>query len=161
MSTVNCANCGAENPTHVNFCRQCGSKLKNEEQAADPPIAATTTAPIKEQPVYARSGTLTTPTQARQSDAEKEKRYGALRGIATMCQALAIASAIIIVLLGVILFFVLLSESFSMAISTVTGALLSAAIVYIVWRIIGESISVLLDIEENTRQTAFLLQNRQ
>jgi hypothetical protein len=161
MKTVDCTNCGAENPTNVNFCKQCGNKLKNEGQTAGPAMSATTTAPIKEQPIYARSDTPMTPVQTRQQDVKMEKRYSALRGIATLCQALAIASAIIVVLFGVISFFVLLSESFSMAISTVVGALILAAIVYIVWRIIGESISVLLDIEENTRQTAFLLQNRQ
>jgi hypothetical protein len=41
------------------------------------------------------------------------------------------------------------------------GALIWAGIVYIFWRVIGEGISVLLDIEENTRRTAVLLQQKE
>ena len=160
MNTVNCTDCGAENPTNVNFCKQCGNKLKNEGQTAGPAMSATTTAPIKEQPSYAPSGTPMTPVQTRQPDVKMEKRYGALRGIATLCQVLAIVFAVISILSGLFWFFISFSDSFLIAAGSLVGALISAAIVYIFWRIIGESISVLLDIEENTRQTTVLLRDR-
>jgi hypothetical protein len=161
MSTVNCENCGAENPVNVNFCRQCGSKLEGGGQTAEPSRVTSATAPAIEQPAYPRSDTFASPVQARQPDVKMEKRYSVLRGIATLCKVLAIIFAVITILTGAVWFFISFSDSFLIAAGSLIGSLISAAIVYIFWRIIGESISVLLDIEENTRQTAFLLRRQQ
>lgn len=152
MATVICENCGTENPDNVKFCKQCGTRLLT---TVEPAVAAAAPA-------------MATPagwaTAASQSAGPFEKRYGALRGIAALCKILAIVFAVLTVLSG------LLSSSVYGDLLGIGGllggiiglivSLIPAAIVYIFWRVIGESISVQLDIEENTRRTAIFLEQQ-
>jgi hypothetical protein len=139
MATVICSNCETENPDTVKFCKQCGNSL----------ATATIVTPVS--PVA---------YDAARPVAPPEKRYSALRGIAALCKTLAIVFAALAVLTGILTFIGLAGDSFFAAVGGLIGALISAAVVYIFWRVIGESISVLLDIEENTRRSADRLENQ-
>lgn len=55
MSSMTCTNCGAENPGHVNFCKQCGSKLEGEGQTAKPAMTTPTGAITKEQAAFSEN----------------------------------------------------------------------------------------------------------
>jgi hypothetical protein len=155
MATIICENCGTENPDSVKFCKQCGARLAT---------AVAVPAPVMAAPAAAMAATAAWPAAAGQVAGPFERRYGALRGIAALCKILAIVFAVLTILGG------LLSSSFYgdlLGIGVLLGAiiglivsLIPAAIVYIFWRVIGESISVQLDIEENTRRTAAFLEQR-
>ena len=143
MATIICDNCGTENPDNVKFCKQCGNQLPVTVAAAPAfsPAAATAGQP---------AGAI-------------ENRYGALRGIANLCYILAIVFAVLSFLGGLGSYFFVsefisgmlgIGGGFLSLIGTLIASLVSAAITYIFWRVIGESIMVLLDIEENTRQAA-------
>jgi len=62
--------------------------------------------------------------------------------------------------LGAIGGFILLSDSVLTRLGALLGAFVWGAITYIFWQIIAESISVLLDIEVNTRQAAAALEQQ-
>ena len=143
MATIICNNCGTENPDNVKFCKQCGNQL---------PVTAAST------PAFSPA-----PAAAGQPTGAIEKRYGALRGIASLCYILAIVFAVLSFLIGMGSFLTLSRSIFGLfgggggllgTLGALIGSLASAAITYIFWRVIGESIMVLLDIEENTRRTA-------
>jgi ribosomal protein L40E len=158
MNTLACQSCGAENPAQVNFCKQCGSKLEGGAPAAEPTMATTT----RTQTASSWPHVPVSTSQTAESDFQVEKRYAVLHGIAFLCHILAFMFAGVVILSGAFWVFILLSdEPIWIAFASAIGTLISAAITYIFWRIIGESISVLLDIEENTRQTAFLLRRQQ
>lgn len=151
MNTIQCQNCGAENVGTVNFCKQCGSKLERVATAVtDPP-------PPDVPPVTPprMGGMPVAPSSVR-----VESKFAALRGIAAFCRLLAYIFAGLAVLGGVGGFFVGLADSFFTALGLLVGSLIWAGVIYIFWRVIGESISVLLDIEENTRRTATIIEQR-
>jgi hypothetical protein len=54
--------------------------------------------------------------------------------------------------------FVLISDSFLTGLGLIVGAAIWGGVAYIFWQIVAESISVLLDIEANTRRAAVLLE---
>lgn len=143
MATIICDNCGTENPDNVKFCKQCGNRLPVTVAAA---------------PTYSSVAAA-----ASQPAGSIEKRYGALRGIANLCYILAIVFAVLSFVggMGSYLFVSAFISGmlgsgggFFSLIGTLIVSLVSAAITYIFWRVIGESIMVLLDIEENTRRVA-------
>lgn len=138
MNMLICNNCGAENLDNVKFCKQCGSKLSTPEQVASTPE---------------RTAVSAATTQI-------ENKYTALRGIASLCRLLGwvfVGLAGLGALFGVIAIF---SDSFFSGLGYIIGAAIWGAVMYIFWNIIAESISVLLDIEMNTRRAAALLEQR-
>jgi hypothetical protein len=153
MTNVICENCGTENPNTVKFCKQCGTRLLTT--IAEPAMtAAPALSPV--------SPAVGPPTDLI------EKRYGALRGIAGLCRALAIILAIL-AFLGGMGSFLVISESIlgllgvdnsASMIGAVIGASISALVTYIFWSVIADIISVQLDIEENTRRSATLLERQ-
>ncbi|GIK57935.1 MAG: DUF4282 domain-containing protein [Chloroflexi bacterium] len=149
MPTIQCQNCGAENVGTVNFCKQCGSKLERPSAPTPSPEPKAFAADLP------ASGTAVAPPPVR-----IENKFAALHGIASLCRLLAYIFAGLAVLGGIVAFFIALSDSFFAAVGALIGALIWATITYILWRVIGESISVLLDIEENTRRAATILEQR-
>lgn len=158
-SVVICDNCGTENAPNVRFCKQCGTKMAEPvasaiaEQPAQPAWTATSSGPST--PSW--PSTPSTPVRATAPNLA-EKRYGALRGIAALCRLLGYISAGFTILGGLFYFLILTRDLFGFG--ALLLALIVAAVQYIAWRIVAESISVLLDIEENTRLTAHLLSER-
>jgi hypothetical protein len=153
MNTIICESCGTENPDNVKFCKQCGSKLA----AAIPTYAPVLNepSPTQEKP----APTWTTPVAAP-SNPSIERRYGALRSIAALCRIIAYVFGGLGIIGGLVAFIIGLSDSFFAATAALIGGLISALLVFVFWLIIAESISVILDIEENTRRTAVLLKER-
>ncbi len=152
MNAIQCQNCGAENVGTVNFCKQCGSKLERPSVPDRPPSP---------EGYKAASGIQTSGTAAAHPPVRIEHKFAALRGIASFCRLLAYIFAGLTALGGIGGFLVGLTDSFFTALGVLVGSLIWAGILYIFWRVIGESISVLLDIEENTRRTAVLLEQKE
>jgi len=84
--------------------------------------------------------------------------YSALRGIATLCTALG---WLIVGLAGLIAIGGLISmgDNFFRGAGIIIGSVFTGGFSFIILRVIAESISVLLDIEANTRRTAVILEN--
>lgn len=148
-TVVICDNCGTENAPNVRFCKQCGTKM------AEPVASAVAAQPA--QPAWtATPSSPATPSRAPVPNLA-EKRYGALRGIASLCRILGYVAAGLTIIGGLIYF---LLDLGLFGFGALLLALIVAAVQYITWRIVAESISVLLDIEENTRLTARFLSER-
>lgn len=141
MNTVICENCGTVNPDSVKFCKQCGNRLPVTTPVGSPEIPSMF---LSDQPA---------------AD-QMERRYGALRGIAAFLKTLGIILAVLTLVGGAISFLILVGDSFFLAISSLVGAVISALLTYLLFLVMSEIISVQLDIEENTRRTAALLEQR-
>ena len=142
MGTIYCDSCGAENLDSVKFCKQCGNKLTIPEHVD----------------VANRSSEVTAAAGAR-SQISVENKYAALRGIASLCRILSyvfVGLAALGALGGLIAMF----NSFLTGLGAIIGATVWGAVTYVFWQIVAEGITVLLDIELNTRQVASLLEQR-
>ena len=155
-----CTKCGYVNPAGATHCEQCHVNLsviwdpavldeearKNLERQRQQGVmqAAAVNWPPRQKP-GARLPVL-------------ENRYGTLRSIAALCRIIGYVFGGLGVISGLIGFIMNLSNSFLRATGTLLGALAGAVIVFVFWVIIAESISVILDIEENTRKSTVLLQ---
>lgn len=138
-----CDSCGAENLDNMKFCKQCGSKLTVSESVdSEGQIPGGRATAVSNAPVTV------------------ENKYTALRGIASLCRLLGwvfVGLAGLGALFGLITIF---SDSFFTGLGFIVGAAIWGAVMYIFWNIIAESISVLLDIEMNTRRAAAILEQR-
>jgi hypothetical protein len=152
MNSLTCEKCGTANPSNVKFCKQCGNQLTlgsadSSTFAPEPPkVNPAARAPIS----IAGSSTA----------AQNGTRYGALRGIAGFCRLMGFIFVGLNGLVALYGIYALFANSFLSGLATIVGAAIGAGIAYIFWNIIAESISVLLDIEENTRRSAELLAER-
>ena len=81
-------------------------------------------------------------------------RYAALRGIAGFCNGLANVVAVIAGLGALIIFFSSISDDALTAFGGLIGFAFIGGLTYVMLRVIAEGISVLLDIEANTKQSA-------
>lgn len=134
-----CSNCKHENRSNVDYCTNCGAGLKGTTHETS----------YKSQP---RINVSSFP-QAISPPVVRD--YSALRGIATLCRYLG---WLIIVFsgLGVLrgLFTIIGGSGFLTGAIAVITAIVGGGLLFVVLRVIAESISVLLDIEANTRQVA-------
>jgi hypothetical protein len=153
-----CPKCGEANAEKTNFCLNCGEQLTLEEEtvaAAEPqpaPVVAAPAAAAAAQSVPAVAAPVGVNLPAKRD-------YTALRGVAALCKIISwvfVGLAVLQVIGGVI---VLLND-FLVGLGVIVGALIVGAIGYVFWRIIAESILVILDIEDNTRQTAIAIAQR-
>lgn len=156
---LTCEKCGTENPSNVKFCKQCGNQLilveAGETAVSDP-------TPPTYNPIALAGSEYKSPAPTNSG-----KRYSTLRTISAICRimgyvfgGLGVLSAIfggIAVLNNPYLRY--FSPVFS-AFGVFIGTLIWAAVVFVFWLIIAESISVVLDIEANTRRTAQLLEKQ-
>lgn len=81
------------------------------------------------------------------------QKYGVLRGISNFCNVLAIIFAVIGGIGGLVGLFMLFSRG-SLGLPIILGSAIFAVSGYIAYKLIGEAIMVLVDIEMNTRQSA-------
>lgn len=142
MSNVTCENCGTINPDNVKFCKQCGNRLP-ETMVVEPAVVPD-------------SYSFAPPAVG---NVVMEKRYGALRGIASFLRILGIILAVLTVLGGVVSFFVS-GRDFIIGVGALIVSLISALLTYLLFLVMSEIISVQLDIEENTRRMAFLMEQQ-
>lgn len=135
----------------------------------NPPIQAAKPAPASIPP-------KTTPQPQSQSDSARSTsrstqtyhapyydtgRYKALRGIASLCYLLSWIVAGIAGISILVSFIKLVSRGgFYLGFGGIAISLLLGGITFLFLRVMGESISVLLDIEANTRKAAGILEQR-
>jgi hypothetical protein len=103
------------------------------------------------------------PTRASASSAASRyaaRNYAALRGIASFCTGLAWIFVVLAILGGVGGVVWTISEGRFAGLAVTVVAILFGGIGYVVLRVIAEGISVLLDIEANTRRAADILDQR-
>lgn len=158
MKMVVCTECGSQNKPSSRFCLQCGAAIEQDGAPASAPgtSAKPSFAAVREQ-VRAAAGAAA--RSARQSTGPASTSYAALRGIANLCRLLAWGMAGLIALGGALTTLIsLVGGEILAALGALIGAALSAAVTYIFWRILAESISVMLDVETNTRHTAAMLE---
>lgn len=142
---VYCPKCEGQNSEGAMYCRICGAAL--EKQA----VPAAGGAPVS--PASRPAAVL------QSAMAPSKSPYAALRHIASLCRLLGwgfVGLAALQALGGLIVLF----SDFLPGLGIIIVAAIMGAIGYIFWNMVAESISVILDIEFNTRRTAELLAGR-
>lgn len=145
MNFKTCPKCEMENPGTNSFCIRCGTSLMSAKPTE-----------LKVSEIYQRStaeSSYYTPSKFSSS------RYAALRGIASFCNGFAKAIAVFAGLGALISFSSYASDG--KALLGFGSAIMFAAIggfSYVILRVIAEGISVLLDIEANTKTMATISQ---
>jgi ribosomal protein L40E len=160
-----CSHCNTENPPGATHCAGCSMNLSYQWKAAPVQAAASTPASAA-RPVQ----TAAPPPSARESTSYGQKssftpstfatrEYTALRGIANLCRILswvAVGLAALQALGGLWV----MTNSFLLGLTSVIAAVVGGGLLYILLQVVAESISVMLDIEANTRRAAVLLEQR-
>lgn len=170
MSTVTvCASCGSENSVSSKFCLNCGSALNGENKTKDDgrevgrawpeqgwtPTDGGVEAAAKKQAAPARQSQGAQTGYASSSFAAGN--YGALRGLAQLCRFIGFLFVGAAVLGGLVGLF-MMTRSFTAGLGVIVSSALFGVFNYVLFRLLGESISVIIDIEANTRRTAQLLE---
>ena len=158
MKIITCPKCNTDNGRNL-YCWNCGNDLRSfstdqsgiRETSYYPPKSTST-----EQSV--RRATISQPPKStftyQQSFSNTSHDYSALRGIASLCHIIAVGGLILIGSVGVIGGLIAMSESFIGGVGILVSAAISGFLNYIVFKVIAESIFVILDIEANTRRAA-------
>lgn len=143
-----CPKCGAPVAQPAGrFCMACGAALASANAAervpAQPatPVSAVVVQPSPTAPPYAPS-----PYAA--------SSYAGLRTIARLFTALGWLSVIIGALTALGGVIIIVQRSFLGGLGVIAGAVITGMLAYLLCRMMAEGISVFLDIEANTRQTA-------
>jgi hypothetical protein len=153
MNTIVCPKCSFENKGSRSICFNCGENLAGgriivKDQASS---SFDGTAPQSLTPAIesaARSG-VTAPSQKMRFT----NKYSALKAIADLCNTIASIMAILAGIVGFVGLIILFSE-FLLGLALILLAAVFGVSGYIIYKILAESIFVILDIEMNTRQTA-------
>jgi hypothetical protein len=164
MNTKTCPNCGDDNYGNVRYCKKCGTRLAQEGESAPESRriehqAKAATASLAAINPPAGPLTAVKPPPAYSPSPHAANDYATLRGIAGLCRGLswiAVALAALQTLGGLLT----MAESFFLGLSIVITAVVGGTLLYIFLQVLAESISVLLDIEANTRRAANLLEQR-
>jgi hypothetical protein len=138
---ITCPKCGEPNSSEKRYCASCWASLVG--------ISARQSAPSAGTYASVTSTSSYTPSSYASSD------YSALRGIASLCTGLGwliVGLSALGALRG--LFIMFGGRDLWGGFLTIGSAVIVGGFFYIILRIIAESISVLLDIEANTRQSA-------
>jgi hypothetical protein len=154
VENIECPNCGMKFLPDATYCVRCGASLTSAPKTDAKANYFRTTRKEEYSPVNQPaeiSDYLTSLSNAR------DNRYSALKGIASLCNTLAIG---VIVLAGLIILGGLISidDSPVIGLGAISFAFLNGAIGYIFLKVISESILVILDIEINTGRTAALME---
>jgi hypothetical protein len=145
---MKCPNCGLINADNAMRC-DCGYDFTTRQ------IGKSYTKTAKEKSRPAIASYLTTSLSS-----ERNNSYAALRSIALLCNGLGyliVGLSILSALGGLLLFF---QKEFVLGFVSIIGAIMSGGLSFIILRVIAEGISVILDIEANTRRAAAVLEDR-
>ncbi|HOU42338.1 MAG TPA: zinc ribbon domain-containing protein [Promineifilum sp.] len=148
--------------------------MSDKEQAAfNPPppnSPETPIAPVPLRPVSAPPPVYTSPPPAvgapvaANEPPASSHRFVAMRTIAGLANVLAIVSLVLVGLGGLLVGYQMVSVLFGSSILGALGGLIIGAIAgalgWVYWRLLGEGIWVILDIESNTRRTAAALEGQ-
>jgi hypothetical protein len=167
---MKCPTCGSENLPNKKFCGLCGQSLTVQPAAVGFSGAATAPQP----PPYVDPSQGNPPLQyaapppgvsfGDRPMMAVEKKYKALRGIATCFKILAFVLAILSVIGAVGMLIVAANtrreEEVIIAILSSIGSLILSGLIFLFYYGIAQLIHLLIDLEENTRITNMLLTNR-
>lgn len=127
-------------------------ELSPEEAASTSAQAQTDMPPV--------SGQVTAGwTSAYAPSSHSASGYAALRGIASLCAALGWL-VFVLAGLGAVGGLMTIGDSVLTGMGIIIVSVIAGVFSFIILRVIAESISVFLDIETNTRQTALILEQR-
>ncbi len=148
MSYVTCAKCGQENTGESLYCIDCGASLRGLPRV-EPKLA---------QPVVGHSSQRTTYAPAPDAPSVySASSYAGLRSIAALCSGLGWLVMVMTGLGMIGSLIVMLGRERSFFLAGLGGIIVSLVIgglCFLLLRVIAEGISVFLDIEANTRETA-------
>lgn len=158
MNYIICPKCSFENKTPRLNCFECGEVLAGgkviKKEGASSSYGNQT-------PRSRTSSSGTTPQPRVTPPSQKirfENKYSALRAIANFCQTIAI---IMVVVAGIIGFvgLIFLFDKGAIGLVIIVFAAIFGVSGYVFYKVLAESIFVILDIEANTRQSAAYLRN--
>ena len=162
MNYIICPKCLTKNSVYRSICANCGENLMNAKVTVEgQPSTSPATAqpqPVSSRPPtasasYSNSAAVQNRTQNPPSAIRFSNKYSVLKGIAVFCNTIAIMMVILAVIIAFAGFYL-----FTLQYAYVLAALLFAVIFgvsgYVTYKLIAESIYVMIDIEMNTRQTA-------
>jgi hypothetical protein len=144
MISYPCPKCNEYNLSNALYCGNCGGNLVQNTQKPN----IQTEVPKVYQRQYPEGSKPQTITNSYSSH-----RYSALRGIASLCNGLAIATVIIAGLIGLGGLFTM-ADSFLLGMGVILIAAINCGLVYVILKVLSESIFVILDIESNTARSA-------
>jgi hypothetical protein len=136
---ITCPKCGERNSSEKRYCASCSASLVGISARQSAPTTSSYTPITSSYP----------PSSYASSD------YSALRGIASLCTGLGwliVGLSALNALYGLYIMFI--QRNLWAGFFNIGSAIIVGGFCYIILRIIAESISVLLDIEANTRQSA-------
>jgi hypothetical protein len=155
VNKIICPKCLSENNEDRITCWECGEELDSQCLSIDkqtphiPSESAKTQIPMPSRNIPS--------SQKRYSSGlaslSFNTKYHALKSIADFCNLIAIIFAVVGGI-GVFLGFVILLQDTVLGLVVIVGACSFGVSGYVGYKIIAEGISVILDIEMNTRQTA-------
>lgn len=134
-----CATCGEENSENSWFCSKCGEALTEVSQNRSSQVHTETRKPSQPSPIKLQM--------------QFNQKFGALRGIANLCNSIATIFLVIAGIAALVGLFIMFKE-FVPGVMVILAAAIIGASYYIAFKLIAESIQVIIDIEMNTRQTA-------
>jgi hypothetical protein len=140
MENKTCLRCNSLNGENL-YCWNCGSRLG--------PTKTTHTEKTKSSYQSQKSSYSTA-----HSYSSSPHDYTALRGIASLCHIIAVGGLILIGSVGLIGGLIAMSDNFIGGVGILVSAAIFGFLNYIIFKVIAESIFVILDIEANTRRAA-------
>jgi len=145
MSYITCPKCGEENPGNSRSCFKCGASLRG----------GTSSGTTRPRPTSTHTRSSYAPSTYSASS------YAALRGIASLCTGLGWVIVVLAGLSTVVGVLRLFSRNgFLLGLAIVVLSVVIGGFSFIILQVIAESISVMLDIESNTRRTTSILEQR-
>jgi hypothetical protein len=163
-----CEACGQHNPEDAWYCSNpnCGESLP-QSAITELDDSLVKLSPPPPEPPDVRASRVAAELSRTHHDtspasglsASETPRYGALRGIASLCTGLGVL-ALVLAGLGLLAGFVMMTVGggFLPGFGVIIVSVATGGFYYIVLRVVAEGISVFVDIEENTRHTALYVQ---
>lgn len=149
-----CPECVTKNSVYRTVCTNCGASLIDVTVSVEgqtpgaPPPAESKPAPSLSSMPKTQQG-----PHDRTQSIRFPIKYTALKGIANLYNTIAIIMAVLANILGFVGFILLFTDGV-VGLSIMLMAIVFGVSSYVLYKLVAESIFVILDIEMNTRQTA-------
>lgn len=154
-----CPECVTENSVCRTVCTHCGAILievavsvQGQTPGAPPPAESKPAPSLSSMPSSPPPPRPAAP-QRKLNTLQFSTKYTALKGIASLCNTIAVIMAVLASILGFVGFILLFTDG-GLGLLVMLMALVFGVSSYVLYKLVAESIFVILDIEMNTRQTA-------